>query len=221
MKIPVLLILCVLIGTVVSFIYLKVTSPQANKDLISPKINSSKFSLEKAPTESLRANVSSMSGKTKWQSRIATEPGELTTPVSLQQGEKVVTGDDGNISFEFSQTTKIALLPKTELELIQTLPKAIVFKQNKGQAEYQKIDSNPLSVRSFHLLIKQNDGDMVVSIDDKKPLININVLKGSITLAFNDLQNQSNVVSVNQGQEYIFNDETREGKTQLSNSPGV
>ena len=52
---------------------------------------------------------------------------------------------------------------------------------------------------------------MILILNDEKPIININITKGSATVAYNDLENITRTVNLTEGQKYIFNDENRIG----------
>ena len=47
------------------------------------------FSLENAPIDSLRGEITEMAGDIFWQSRTATTPAELTDKITVQQGENL------------------------------------------------------------------------------------------------------------------------------------
>jgi hypothetical protein len=101
----------------------------------------------------------------------------------------------------------------SHLSIVQTLPSNSTLIQDSGTIFYKKIDSTlPLGVRVLHLLIQQQSGEMEVSVDDQTPIITIKVSSGAITLAFNDTKNISNVVSIDEGNTYTFDDEKREGE---------
>ena len=66
----------------------------------------------------------------------------------------------------------------------------------------------PVTVRSFHLLI-ENKGGITVSIDKIKPIVLVTINSGSATFAYNNLNNISKVLTVEEGKTLIFNDTTR------------
>lgn len=198
------------LGIIIYTIIIQNISPITNStSLIFPK--PSPFKIDNAPSDSLKGKITSFSGKVGWESRTATEPAELTSPVTIQQGEKIVTDKDGKASLEFNNTCKLEIDPETEINTIQTLPANIVFQQNSGSATYIKTGTFPVSIRILHLLVQQNEGILIISLDKHKQIITIEVVKGNINTAFNNLNNVSRIATINEGEKYIFNDNTRNG----------
>ena len=172
----------------------------------------SQFSLENAPSKSLKGKIISMTGEIEWQSRVATESSKLTNSTTqIQQGESLKTLSTGNITVQFGDAAKIILLPKTKVDIIQTLTDDIVFNQTSGSATYEKTASYPVSVRILHLLV-ENGGSVTASIDELTGIITVSSDKGGATAAYNDQNNTSNIVKIPEGQKYVFNDDTRQGE---------
>lgn len=178
--------------------------------LTKQKSTQTSFNPEKAPTESLQGKIATFSGIIKWQSRIATEAAEVDSLKEIQQGEQIETEISSNLIVEFPNIWRINILSNSKLEFAQTLPANLVISQKEGSAEYQKLGENVLSVRALHLLINQNQGDMVVIVDKDNNNVFINVKTGFVTAAYNDDENISRVVQVKTGQRLNFDDETRE-----------
>ncbi|MCX6816844.1 MAG: hypothetical protein NTZ93_03195 [Candidatus Beckwithbacteria bacterium] len=170
----------------------------------------SNFSLEKAPTESLKGKIVTMTGEISWQSRTATEAARIFSPSEIQQGEKLITGEKSNLALVFTEACSVTLSEKTEMEIVQTLPANIVFSQTNGTGEYVKTGGYPVTIRVMNLLAEE-DGDMIVSIDPKKPIISLTLRSGKATAAFNDLNYVSHEMTVVAGQTFIFNYDTRKG----------
>jgi hypothetical protein len=150
-----------------------------------------------------------MSGEVKWQSRVATEPAILTKLIQLSQGEKIVTGDDGKISLTFGSELTIIQSPKTELELVQTLPMSFVIQESSGSAVYEKNGSTPLAIRSLHLLTVLTSGKMTEKVSEATGTILVTVEHGAITAAYNDTENVSHELAVGEGEKLTFDDATR------------
>lgn len=185
----------------------------APNDIVQIKIPfvGSQFSLENAPSESLKGKIISMTGKVNWESRIATEEAELSKDTTLQQGEQIDTKEDGNITVQFGDKASVIISPKTQIDIIQTLKEDVVFSQASGSAVYKKTGDYPVSVRVKHILV-ENGGQVSVSMDEVNPsLITISADSGSSTLAFNDQDYMSNKVILTERQKYLFNDDTRQG----------
>ena len=180
----------------------------------SDLVKVSRFSLSKAPSESLVGDITNMQGIVKFQDRVATESAILTSPiVDVQQGESFETGSNGSFGLAFPSLSdnpkaEITVSPNTNLNIVQTLPADLVFSQTTGVAEYRKLADIPVTIRSLHLLI-EDDGDITITLDDSAPFVTVVVNSGSATVAYNNISNISRVLTVNAGQKLTFNDHTR------------
>lgn len=174
----------------------------------SDLVKFSRFSLEKAPSQSLVGTIISMSGEVEYEKRLATESARINSPIPVQQGESLTTGIDGKVILTFEKAVEIDMSEDTTVGVIQTLPADMVFTQTVGSADYKKLGTIPVSIRSRHLLIK-NDGDITVSVDILKPIITVSVNSGTATFAYNNINNISRVVTVESGKTLTFNDDTR------------
>lgn len=177
---------------------------------ISPTITT-KFSLEEAPDKSLRGTIISYSGIVDWQSRTATQPAKLTELKTIQQGEALTTGDDGKVTLQIPGVASISALPNSTINFIQTLPENLVIEQNSGSASYRSDGKTPISIRSFDLLTIVQNGMVTVSVDKNQHISTVTVQKGSVTEGFNDTQNLSNVITVAEGYQFIFNNDKKSG----------
>ncbi len=210
MKKVLLFIIFFLLGVLVVIGYtLFRRSPGKPIDNILQTVAKPQFSVENAPSETIKGNITQMTGKIMRESRAATESSEIKTPVILQQGEQIRTGEDGNLSVEFGKAASIKIEPKTQIDFVQTLPVSFVVSIASGSAQFKKLSNIPVSVRSYHLLIKQEIGEMAVSLDLDRGLTNIKLLSGSIVAAYNDINLTSHVDNFNAPQEISFNDSTR------------
>lgn len=196
------------LGVFLVFSFKKVSQIINSQQLKTPLATSS-FSLETAPSESLRGTIASLSGEVGWQSRTATDTAKITKPMQIQQGERIVTKDTGRAIIVFANTVTLAVNPKTEIDFIQTLPTNILIGQNSGTANYIKLNGNPLSIRSLDLLTKINQGDITVSISEAQPYIIIDVKSGLITVAYNDINYITQVINVTSGKRLIFRTDTK------------
>ncbi len=61
-----------------------------------------------------------------------------------------------------------------------------------------------------------DNGDVQIVIDEKIGRIDITVKRGSVRIAFNDLKNVSNVISLYEGDRYLFDDKKRQGNIKTS-----
>lgn len=182
----------------------------------SDLVKFSRFSLEKAPSQTLVGSVTSMTGDIEYTSRLATEAAKIVSPIPIQQGESLSTGVDGSLVLTFEKAVEVDMSSDTSVGIVQTLPADIVFSQNRGTAQYKrslasdakKLKDLPVTIRSFHLLI-ENNGDITVSVDKERPIVTVFVSSGSATFAYNNINNISKVVTVESGKSLTFNDGTR------------
>jgi len=186
-----------------------------NKTFISPLAETaikktSAFSLENAPSESLKGEITNMIGEISWQGRIATEAAKIITPITIQQGEKLITGEKSSLSLTFNNACSIDLSEKTEVDIIQTLPANIVFSQTSGTGEYVRTGNYPISIRVLKLLVEIN-GNISISIDPQKPIITLTIKSGNALVAYNDLKYVSHEVMVKNNQTFTFNYDKRKG----------
>lgn len=210
-----LFLIPLVIAAIVVLIYFKVnqkisniTIPNIPSVSFNDFIKFSRFSLDKAPSESLVGEITSLTGEVKYETRNATEAAIIKNPVKVQQGESLYTGSDGNVNLLFVKALEIAIFPNTSLSVIQTLPVNLVFVQKSGLVRYKKLANNTISIRALHLLI-ENKGEIEVSVDREKMLVNIKVLSGTADLAYNNVNNDTRTVTLEAGKSLIFNDGTR------------
>jgi len=211
----ILLFLCSLfIGVILLLGYKTLTLKRNNQPVTTSLSKPTQFSLEKAPRDSIRAGILSLSGKVEWQSRTAGTPVSITKPQSIQQGEIITTGENGKVVIKVPAVSLISMSPKTKLNFIQTLPADLVLEQDNGISRYTKTGAVPVSIRSMDLLVTLIDGVSTLSVDMADDSVSVTVEKGSLTAAYNDSQNTSNLTTVNAGDTFVFNDDTLEGSIQ-------
>lgn len=214
MKTLIFFISSLLLGIAIMFTF-KIGIRQTTK-VISPNPKNFSFSLRNAPSETIKGKITSLTGDIGWQSRVATEPAKIKIPQDLQQGEGIVTEKNGKAVIQFGSYFASNLAANTSLEFIQTLPSQFVIKQNKGKAEYVKIDTTPLTIRSFGLLLNIDlDSDVVLTTNEKLGVVTAAVKKGTITASYYDSQNETtNILTINEGYQYVFDDGAEEGSVE-------
>ncbi len=214
MKNLIVFVLFVIFGVGVIAAYTKrVPQTTSGETVKLPFIRQNQFSLENAPADSLRGKIATLSGDVKWQDRVATQSSQITNPINIQQGEELITGD--NVQVEIPRAVIINISPKTDLSFVQTLPQNVVLSQTKGTVEYQKTGTVPISIRVLRLLVG-GEGNITISVSDTKPTTTINVDTGSATVAYNDSQNVSIVKTINSGEQFIFDNDAREGVIEIN-----
>jgi hypothetical protein len=182
----------------------KQISQTINSQQLKTPLSQSTFFLNSAPSESLRGTIMSLVGDVGWRSRIATEPARITKPTQVQQGEGIVTEKDSGATVVFSNIANINIFSKTNINFIQTLPSNILFEQNIGIVNYKILGSNIVNIRCLSLLIKANQGEVEVSVNENQPYIIIDVKIGSITVGYNDINYVTQVLDVKSGKRLIF-----------------
>ncbi len=169
-----------------------------------------KFSLEEAPSDSIRGQITAMSGEIWRQDRIATEPARLTEPVAIQQGEILIASDDGHLSVSFAAAAAITLFPKTQVEIVQTLPLNLVFNQDKGLAQYQTSGSSPVTVRSLNLIVNVN-GLLNIDTDEESGEIILSLKTGQAAVAYNSPDFISKKWDLDPGDVFKYDSNERQG----------
>lgn len=178
---------------------------------LNPAIKS-KFSIDNPPFDSLKGKISSLSGTVSFQPRSKDYATLINAPVEILQGEDLNTGGNGSATVIFDRIGEISLSENTQISFIQTLPQNFVISQKQGTATFQKTGNIPFSVRGLDLLINLESGKTSINVDPDNSIITVDVLKGSISAAFNDTDNLSNVITIESPRRYIFNNNTKKGR---------
>lgn len=173
-----------------------------------PKTN---FSLKQAPSDSLRGQISTMSGEIWWQSRVATAPAKLNNPIVIQQGENLIASNSGKLTVEFASVSAVTIFPKSEVEIVQTLPINIVFNQPKGTVQYQVSGVSPVSIRSLNLLVTVNSGLINIDTDEKIGEIVLSLRTGTAKVAYNSPLFVSKVWNLEPGDVFNYDSNNRRG----------
>jgi hypothetical protein len=202
-----------LIGVAILLTYQYLNSQQLSLGYPKPAMTT-KYSLEKAPSDSLQGIIASMSGSVIWLSRTANKSIKLRAPRTIQQGEEISTGSNGKVVVRIQNDTSLLLQPNTHVSIIQLLPQNFVFMQDKGLVHYVNTIHVPVSIRSFDLVTIINEGIISLSVDPKTQTIAVTVEKGTVREGYEDLQNTSTVVTVNAGQTFLFDETNKIGTIQ-------
>ncbi|CAN5147360.1 hypothetical protein BH11PAT1_BH11PAT1_5610 [soil metagenome] len=207
MKCLLLFISALIVGFFIMF-GLQKLSP---KKMVKPVVTKSKkpFSFLNPPSNSLVGNITILTGEVLWESRVATEPAQITIRQKIQQGETLKTGS-GSATVQFDKTATFVISSESELDIVQTLPESFVFQQQLGTVEYQRSGITPLSVRVMHLLLDQDVGDSLVGMDTEARTVTIFVRTGKLRLAYNDLDLNTQLQDIEAGKKVVFFDDTRE-----------
>ncbi|HEV2339201.1 MAG TPA: hypothetical protein VGT05_00350 [Patescibacteria group bacterium] len=188
------------------------------RDLSSREVHAqkpTKFSIIRSPTESLLGTVATLSGEVLWESRVATQPAEIKKLVIVQQGEEVDTKDTGNVEIIFPAIAQVTVHPNSQLVIAQTLHQDIALGQNTGTITYQTLHSPAVLTVKAHDLLVSVKGKATVAINNNTAGIIVSVLQGLVTTGYEDLQNNTQVATVTEGNQFIFNINSRQGVTEL------
>ena len=170
-----------------------------------------KFSLENAPSESIKGQITNMSGEIWWQSRTATEPAKLTEAITIQQGETLIASDEGKLTVSFSPAATITLFPETQVEIIQTLPLNLVFNQTKGIGQYQVSGTSPVTIRSFNLIVNIDKGLLNIDTDEETGVVILSLKTGAAKVGYNSPEFESRVWQLEPGDIFEYDSNERRG----------
>ncbi len=170
------------------------------------------FSIVEAPSQALKANISNVTGDIQFESRVATKPAALGDQKTITQGERIIANENASAVLTFTDILSVRVSKNTELSVIQTLPSSLVFAQPSGTAEYVSTGKSPVSVRTHNVAVLMKDGSLVIDVDQETGYITFTLSKGKATLAYNDSDNESTVVTIDEKQSYIFDDASRTGR---------
>lgn len=209
-------ILCVILGAAgaIGIFFAKnhsVPEPIITIGKKEPRFEPTKFSLDQAPSESIKGQINNMTGDIWWQSRTATEPAQLIEPVTIQQGEILIASEAGHITVRFDPAAVISLFPDTQVEIVQTLPLNLVFNQTKGVGQYQVSGTNPVTVRSFNLIVNIDNGLINIDTDEATGVITLSLKTGMATVGYNSPEFDSKVWELEPGDVFSYDSSERRG----------
>lgn len=196
------------IGLVFGYSVFKTQNFQ-QKPIIQKQKQTTTFSIGTPPSESLKGSIASRSGTLFWESRIATAPGELKDNVQIQQGERLITKDKSSLIVNFDHVCSFVFSENADLSFIQTLPIDFVVEQKKGTIKYVVNGNTPLSIRIRNALITKISGMIQITVTDEDPIISISTVQGTAQIGFNDLDYNSQVFTLQEGQVYEYNNDER------------
>lgn len=208
---------CLSIGVICAYFFIFWQNKKEHAKIVSflpEKITPAKsaFSLENAPTESLKATISTMSGEILWQSRTATRSETLLSKdLLIQQGERLIASESGSLTLNFDLAGELMLFPDSEIEIVQTLPVNLVFKQTQGVVDYES-KANTFAVLVNRLLVSFSNAAANVSVNDINGVITVKVYRGQVTAAYNDQDFISQKIILSQNESFVFDNEKKQGK---------
>lgn len=200
-------------GTVVVLSYLLIIPKKIQ--ILKPFSPETFFSIENAPSQSITGEVASISGNIAWKSRTANFAVPIDSAIKLQQGEEIEAQNNGKANITFPNTVEITVFSNTQINFIQSLRANFVIEQKQGIVEYKKIGDIPISIRALDILINIEKGTCNISLDNDTSDIIIRVSSGSATAAFNNTSNNTSIITINEGKQYLINNNTKIGKIKL------
>jgi hypothetical protein len=203
----------VILGAIIGLGWYFFTAQPSSVSLQNDFLSQTNFSIAEAPANSLRAKARTVTGLVKWENREAGGVKILRQNQEIQQGEKIITGDDGFAEINFDGVA-VKIASQSSVAFIQTLPVNFVFDQASGSAFYRTLGKIPISVRSFNLISLMDKGAVEFTVNNNLGLITVRVREGKIKLGFNDVDYVSQVLELKQGQLYIFDTAKKTGKIQ-------
>jgi hypothetical protein len=213
MKNILLFLVFLLVGLALLLGYRYLSQPQKIFQNTKPPLTT-KFSLAHAPTQSFQGTIASMSGKVMWLSRTASKPVQLKSPRAIQQGEELSTGSDGQAIIRIQNDASLLLLPNSHVSIIQLLPQNFVFVQDRGTIRYENTIQVPVSIKTLDLLSLLVKGVVTIYVDPHGKTVSANLAQGDLQEGYEDAQNNSTTMTVNEGQTFIFDQINKIGTIQ-------
>lgn len=218
MKLLLVFIFTLCLSFVLTYLYLLTIPTKTEISIKLPTLTAIpvEYNPDLPPKNSLIGEIASPSGEIFWISRTATQPAMLKDISQIKQGEILITKNASQVSVLFPNSVELKLEENSQLEFVQTLPQNLVLIQKTGRVIYQQ-NSAVLSLKTFHLLTNIEGEKVVVTVDDVKKIVFLDIYSGKITLAYNDLNFNSKTQVVTSGARVIFTDDNR--KINFKNIP--
>ena len=176
-------------------------------ELISFTPQQSAFVLN-PPADALKGEFSLFKGDVKKKPRDKEEFKDINVKEEILQGEKLATGKKSQAVVEFLNLVRIDLGPDTEIGFNNLIPASFLISQSLGSVTYELLQGDtPISVRSSQALITINFGKSEITVSEET--ITVKVLSGKVKLALVDLENNTHVWEIKEGQEALVNDMER------------
>lgn len=215
MKTFIIGILFIIVGAFIAFVFVSLNKSVGTDNTVTTNtlatIAKTKFSMSSAPSESLRGIVNDIKGQVRWQSRTATTSANLVDTILIQQGENISTGQDGQLNIQFASSSAMMLSANTEVEVIQTLPTSMVFRQSKGSARYSALAKTPVSVRILNALVNIKSGVVTIEIDGETGLVMLSQESGASTIAYNSPDYVTKVWDIDAPEKFEYDSNEQRG----------
>lgn len=159
------------------------------------------------PPSTLTGIITSIIGNAEKMGRDSTEYQEASPSARLLQGESITTKGYSQIVLEFSKTLNVTMESLAEIDLVNMLPDNLTFRQKSGRITYELTkDEFPLSVRVLQTLINITSGESIIEIHGTTLVLS--VISGTLQTACIDLDNNTQELSLSEGQTRYLNQNT-------------
>lgn len=172
------------------------------------------------PTEALNGKIVKITGTVQKISRDHSDFERVSLGNLVLSGEVVATNAQASAAILIENVVLINLGGQSEAEFNDLLPTKFLVRQKRGTIHYQTLGSTqPISIRSLHILLTLENGSATVITTNK--MIKVNAF-GSVKLATVDANNNTHVWQLTNGNTATINDDTRSVQTNgslLPNNP--
>ena len=179
----------------------------------APQWGVSSKTAERAQLEAFGANVR------RERTRLGLTQEKLAEKVELHPRtvQKIEAGETNILLttvLRFQNDTSLELSPDSHVSIIQLLPVNFVFEQDKGSVTYGNELQVPVSIRSFDLLTIVTRAVLSYTVDPTNQIVTISVKQGMVREGYEDAQNTSTVMTIKQGQTFVFDEKQKIGTIQ-------
>lgn len=199
-----LIVIFTFIGAAIPFIYRieKISSQDFQPDqLLYRRI---------LPSDWLVGTAVDVGPSGQFESRYGTDFEDLAVGDTLSLGYDIKTGpeDDSTVSVNFDQFIDLNIGSDTRLSFSNTSTQNFLIKLNRGgNFKFTAADDIQFSIIGLNLLGQFNSAEG--SIDITGDYITIELNEGSVTLAYNNNNYETQIREISSPRKIIFNDSTR------------
>ena len=205
MKKKILSVSLVLLGIVLFFgarlAYVAIKNAYYTKPFVAKKVT---VTLN-PPKGAVTATITNITGMVKKQGRHDEKFQPITKDTTLLEGESVAL-ELGSTTVQFDASVSADLTSYSQLDFVTALPNNMVVRQPNGQITYTVTGSiPPFSIRALGLLVQCSDSATVtVTTDAKGQSVQVSARRGKATLAYSDSNDDTQVVTLTQGQSAYY-----------------
>lgn len=178
------------------------------KRFIQPFVAQNSHFVLSPPAEAIEGNLVQVQGRVELLGRDNEDWKVVNPGEKLLQGESLATKELSYAKVEFPQFYQLDLYEEGNIDLVNLIPENFLINQTSGVVAYRQLqEQRPVNVRALHALLTIYGGETEVDIQTEE--ININVLSGKGKLVMVDLDNQTQVWELTEGQEVLIDDRER------------